>query len=74
MPKVYIFTEDVPAMKQLLGSGRIAAGDAVVLKDGAYHNLEEIHFTGKGVSGKPIDLAVENPGKAVISGKLRLKI
>ena len=39
-----------------------------------YHNLEEIHFTGKGVSGKPIVWRAENPGKAVISGKLRLKI
>ena len=73
--KEYIFSpKDVPAMKQLLGSGNLQPGDAVVLKDGAYHNLEEIHFTGKGVSGKPIVWRVENPGKAVISGKLRLKI
>ena len=49
--KEYTFSpKDVPAMKQLLGSGNLQPGDAVVLKDGAYHNLEEIHFTGKGVS------------------------
>lgn len=73
--KEYTFSpKDVPAMKQLLGSGNLQPGDAVVLKDGAYHNLEEIHFTGKGVSGKPIVWRAENPGKAVISGKLRLKI
>ena len=48
--KEYIFSpKDVPAMKQLLGSGNLQPGDAVVLKDGTYHNLEEIHFTGKGV-------------------------
>ena len=73
--KEYTFSPgDVQAMKQLLGSGNLQPGDAVVLKDGTYHNLEEIHFTGKGVSGKPIVWRAENPGKAVISGKLRLKI
>ena len=73
--KEYTFSPgDVQAMKQLLGSGNLQPGDAVVLKDGTYHNLEEIHFPGKGVSGKPIVWRAENPGKAVISGKLRLKI
>ena len=73
--KEYTFSPgDVQAMKQLLGSGNLQPGDAVVLKDGTYHNLEEIHFTSKGVSGKPIVWRAENPGKAVISGKLRLKI
>ena len=73
--KEYTFSPgDVQAMKQLLGSGNLQPGDAVVLKDGTYHNLEEIHFTGKGVSGKPSVGRAETPGKAVISGKLRLKI
>lgn len=73
--KEYTFSpKDVPAMKQLLGSGNLQPGDAVVLKDGTYHNLEEIHFTGKGVFGKPIVWRAENPGRAVVSGKLRLKI
>ena len=73
--KEYTFSPgDVQAMKQMLSSGNLQPGDAVVLKDGMYHNLEEIHFTGKGVSGKPIVWRAENPGKAVISGKLRLKI
>ena len=46
--KEYTFSPgDVQAMKQLLGSGNLQPGDAVVLKDGTYHNLEEIHFTGR---------------------------
>ena len=50
--KEYIFSpKDVPAMKQLLGSGNLQPGDAVVLKDGTYHNLKEINFTGKGLAG-----------------------
>lgn len=67
----YTFSpKDVPAMKQLLGSGTLQPGDVVVLKDGTYDNLEEVHFTGKGVFSKPIIWRAENPGKAVISGKL----
>ena len=66
--KEYTFSPgDVEAMKQLLGSGKLAAGgDAVVLKDGTYHNLEETHFTGKGISGKPIVWRAENPGKLLL--------
>lgn len=73
--KEYAFSpKDIPAIKELLGSGKLQPGDAVVLKDGTYNNLEEIYFTGKGVYGNPIVWRAENPGKAIISGKLRLKI
>ena len=61
-------------MKQLLGSGKLQPGDVVVLKDGTYEHLEEVHFTGKGTFGKPITWRAEHPGKAVISGRLDLKI
>ena len=66
--------KDIPALKELLGSGSLQPGDVVVLKDGTYHNLEEIHFTGKGAVDSPIIWRAENPGKAVISGSLKLKI
>lgn len=71
----YTFSaKDIPAMKQLLGSGKLQPGDVVVLKDGTYEHLEEVHFTGKGTFGKPITWRAEHPGKAVISGRLDLKI
>nr|WP_302829426.1 polysaccharide lyase 6 family protein [uncultured Bacteroides sp.] len=73
--KEYTFSpEDVPAMKRLMGSGKLQPGDVVVLQDGTYVNLEEIDFTGKGTFDKPIVWKAQNPGKAVISGKLNLKI
>ena len=53
--KEYTFSPgDVQAMKQLLGSGNLQPGDAVVLKDGTYHNLEEIHFTVRYFPVRPI--------------------
>lgn len=73
--KEYAFSPgDIPAMKQLLGGGKLQPGDAVVLQDGTYNNLEEISFTGQGTFGKPIVWKAKNPGKAIISGKLNLKI
>ena len=70
----YTFSaKDIPAMKQLLGSGKLQPGDVVVLKDGTYEHLEEVHFTGKGTFGKPITWRAEHPGKAVISGRLDLR-
>lgn len=73
--KEYFFSpENISAMKLLLASGNLQPGDAVVLKDGIYNNLEEVHFTGKGIYNKPILWRAEHPGKAIISGKLRLKI
>lgn len=71
----YTFSpKEIPALKQLLGSGNLQPGDVVTLRNGIYNDLEETDFTGKGSFGTPIVWRAENPGKAIISGKLRLRI
>lgn len=71
----YTFSpKEVPALKQLLGGGSLQPGDVVVLRDGTYENLEEVNFAGKGAFGNPIVWRAENPGKAVISGKLKIRM
>lgn len=66
----YTFSpKEIPALKQLLGSGNLQPGDVVTLRDGIYNDLEETDFTGKGSFGTPIAWRAENPGKAIISGK-----
>ena len=73
--KEYTFSPgEIPAMKLLLGGGKLQPGDEVVLQDGTYNNLEEIDFTGKGTFSQPICWKAKNPGKAIISGKLNLKV
>lgn len=73
--KEYTFSpQDIPAMKRLMGSGKLQPGDEVILSDGTYDNLEVIDFTGRGTSGNPIVWKAKNSGKAVISGRLNLRI
>jgi poly(beta-D-mannuronate) lyase len=52
---------------------KLRAGDVIVLANGEWRDFE-IMFSGKGVSGKPITLSAETPGKVVITGKSNLKI
>lgn len=75
LAKEYQFTPaKIDDLKALLGSGKLAPGDVVSLEDGTYNNLKEIDFTGTGSAQAPIVLKAKNPGGAVISGALRMKI
>ncbi len=54
-------------------NGQLKAGDVVYLEDGTYTNLQ-VTFTGAGTEANPITLKARNEGKAILTGKLNLKI
>lgn len=65
--------QDIVTLKRLL-HGKLEAGDTLLLADGVYEHLGEVHFTGTGTRNHPIVWRAMHPGKAVISGKLTLKV
>jgi poly(beta-D-mannuronate) lyase len=64
----------IPALKQLLGSGELQPGDRVILQDGVYTGWDRFEFYGRGTSEAPITLTAQNPGKAILSGAMNLRI
>ncbi len=60
-------------MKTLLASGDLRPGDRVTLSDGVY-NLGDVDFFAEGTRNDTISLRAENPGGAVVSGPLKMRI
>lgn len=69
----YFSPGEVKDLKTLLKSGKLKPGDDVILKDGTY-NIGDVDFFANGMSGDTITLKAENPGKAVISGPLKMRV
>ena len=72
--KEYRCTPLETSQLKLLLNGGLAPGDTLILEDGIYNNLGDIHFSGTGKPNNPIVWQAEHPGKAIISGVLNLKI
>ena len=54
-------------------NGNLNAGDIVYLDDGTYTDFQ-VTFRGTGTETSPITLKAKNQGKAILTGKLNLKI
>jgi len=54
-------------------NGNVNAGDIVYLEDGTYNDFQ-IVFKGTGTQSNPIILKAKNPGKAILTGKLNIRI
>lgn len=73
--KDYRFTpSDIDGLKSLLQSKALQPGDNVLLADGEYNAPGLISFYGEGTLADTITLKAENPGKAIVSGPVRLCI
>lgn len=73
--KVYNFApSDTVEMKRVLSSGSLRPGDEVVLKDGIYNRLGELLFVASGTVQDSIRLRAEHPGRAIVTGGLRMRI
>lgn len=64
----------MPAVKQLLGSGELRPGDRVILQDGTYTGWDRFEFYGRGTAEAPITLTAQNPGKAILSGAMNMRV
>ena len=64
----------ITALKQVLGSGKLQPGDRVILQDGTYTGWEQFDFYAHGTAGAPITFIAQNPGKAILSGAMHLRI
>lgn len=60
-------------LKRLVSSGSLTPGDEVILKDGIYRP-GEIDFFAEGTAADTITLRAENPGKAIVSGPVKMRI
>lgn len=52
---------------------KAAPGDRILLADGEWRDFQ-IVFTGAGTADKPITLAAQTPGKAILTGQSNLRI
>ncbi|MDR2475617.1 MAG: T9SS type A sorting domain-containing protein [Bacteroidales bacterium] len=69
----YTYTpSQLSALKTQLDS-KLQAGDIAYLEDGTYTDFQ-VTFKGNGTESSPITLKARNPGKAILTGKLNLKI
>lgn len=72
--KQYYFSPDrIGELKQIAGSNSLNPGDEVILKDGVYR-LGDIDFFAEGTVTDSITLRAENPGKAVVSGPVKMRV
>jgi len=70
---VYTYSpSQLSAIKTQL-NGNLNAGDTVYLDDGVYTDFQ-VSFRGNGSETSPVTLKAKNPGKAILTGKLNLKI
>lgn len=70
----YFSPAETVALKQILSSGKVQAGDRIVLRDGIYHDLREVLFQAKGTKQDSIILKAEHAGRAILSGAIELNI
>ena len=61
-------------IKQLLGSGALKPGDRVILQDGTYSDWGRFDFYAHGTSSAPVTFTAQNPGMAILSGAMHLRI
>ena len=61
-------------LKQLLGSGDLQPGDRVILQDGTYTGWEQFDFYARGTSNAPVTFIAQNPGEAILSGAMYMRI
>lgn len=52
---------------------RLAPGDAIVMKNGTWRDVE-IGFFAEGRAGQPVTLRAETPGKVILSGRSNLRL
>lgn len=72
-PSEYSYnSSQIASLKSKL-NGNLSAGDVVYLEDGNYNDLQ-IVFSGNGTSSNPIILKAKNSGKAILTGKINIKI
>ena len=64
----------MPELKRLLGSGELRSGDRVILQDGTYTGWDCFDFHAWGTAGAPVMLTAQNPGKAILSGAMHMRI
>lgn len=70
----YHFSPDkTDELKRLVSSGSLAPGDEVILADGVYRP-GDFNFFAEGTSSDTITLRAENPGKAIVSGPVKMRI
>lgn len=69
----YYSPGDTEEMKRTLSAGTLAPGDEVILKDGTY-TPGDFDFFAEGTATDTIVMRAENPGKAVISGPVKMRI
>lgn len=69
----YTFNPSQMAELKTQLKGKFKAGDVVYLEDGTYKDFQVV-FTGTGRSNAPITLKAKNPGKAILTGGISIKI
>lgn len=69
----YYSPGDTEEMKRTLGGGTLSPGDEVILRDGTY-TPGDLDFFAEGTATDTIVMRAENPGKAVISGPVKMRI
>ena len=73
--KDYYFTpRQKDTLKELLAGGSLRPGDQVILKDGVYEDLGDLHFFAEGTVTDSIKLRAEHSGKVIVKGYLDMKI
>lgn len=72
--KQYYFSpSEIDGLKRTVGSASLNPGDEVILKDGVYR-LGDFDFFAEGTAADTITLRAENPGKAIVSGPVKMRI
>lgn len=69
----YYSPAEISELKHTIGSGTLKPGDEVILKDGIYRP-GEFDFFADGTATDTITLRAENPGKAIVSGPVKMRV